>query len=111
MPSSFFLTFTEEIPCIGATVTPSVTTARPILTAMFSARSVSRNPCFPSAISSAILSAATSDLLWWRSSLNLSAMGNLRRRLTLSAISRDMSDSGMMDGSMPILFALELISY
>ena len=60
VPSLFSLIWTSLSPCIGATVTPSVTTAKPTRMAVFNASSGSISPNLPLAISSDILRAAIS---------------------------------------------------
>ena len=70
-PSLFFLIFTAEIPCNGAIVTPSVTIARPTLTARSSLSSnvASGEEYLPSAISFEKINAESSLPLVFRSSL------------------------------------------
>ena len=65
----FSLILTPLMPCRGAMVTPSVTMARPTLTAAssLSSSSVSGGMCLPSAICVAMISAASS--FEWSSSM------------------------------------------
>ena len=103
--SSFFLITTVEMPCIGATVTPSVITASPALTAYWRAWSVLIAPNLPRAISSAIVSVALSLVVVWRRWRSLSARPSNCERpsisFTRSARSKTVFDSTISLGSRP----------
>src|ERR671912_343770 len=75
--SMLLLIVTPDIPCSGATVTPSVTTARETLTALSSRVFKSPVPYSPAAISSAIFSAAFSLVVCDKRARSLSAISIL----------------------------------
>ena len=85
LPSELFFNCTSAIPCKGATVTPSVTTARLTRTALFNLPCRSPIPYSPIAISSAILSAAFSLVVSESKERSLFAMSILCIFATLSA--------------------------
>jgi hypothetical protein len=99
--STLVLIVTSDMPCSGATVTPSVTTARETLTALSSRVFRSPEPYSPAAISSAIFSAAFSLVVCDKRARSLSAMSILCILATLSAKSYAILGSMISAASIP----------
>ena len=84
-PSALFFIVTSDIPCSGAIVTPSVTTAKDTRTALSSRVFRSPEPYSPTAISSAIFNAAFSFVVAASRARSLSAISISCILATLSA--------------------------
>ncbi len=111
-PSLFFLIFTSLIPCNGAIVTPSVTTASPTLTARSSLSSseASGGRYFPNAMSFEIIRADNSLPLVFSKFRRGSEISISCIFATLSAKSNAIFGSIMPDASTREDFALAAFS-
>ena len=113
LPSLFFLILTSLIPCSGAIVTPSVTMAKPTLTARssLSSSAASGAECFPRAISFESMSAESSLPLVFNSVRRGSAISISCIFATLSARSKTIFGSIMPEESTRADLAAAAASY